>query len=101
MYPKAKSFQLKMLSCLDFFSMTAFLSLDLICAPVYRPSEDADDIYERKKVGLFQVAAVHSTFLVDMRNSDSRHLSFKSDPNIYSGLFKISIGFYCEYHSLI
>ena len=65
----------------------------LFVPSIFRPSEDADDICERKKVGLFQVAAVHSTFLVDMRNFDSRHLSFKSDLNIYSGLFKTFIGF--------
>ena len=50
-----------------------------------RESETGPEIYNRENLGVFKVAAVHSTFLIDLRNSEAAHLSFKPDPRIYDG----------------
>jgi len=49
----------------------------------YLRSADYMDILNREKVGLFQVPMIHSTFLVDLRRSESRFLSYKIDREAY------------------
>jgi len=49
----------------------------------YLRSADYMDILNREKVGLFQVPMVHSTFLVDLRRSESRFLSYRIDREAY------------------
>ena len=41
------------------------------------------DILNRAKVGLFPVPMVHSTFLIDLRRSQSQFLSYKIDREAY------------------
>lgn len=68
----------------------------------YRPSTEADDIVYRRKKGLFEVAAVHSTFLIDLRTAESRHLSFRPNPSIYKGPLDdvIIFNFNARYHGV-
>lgn len=49
----------------------------------YLRSADYMDILNREKVGLFQVPMVHSTFLVDLRRSESRFLSYAINREAY------------------
>jgi len=49
----------------------------------YLRSADYMAILNREKVGLFQVPMVHSTFLVDLRRSESRYLSYGIDVEAY------------------
>jgi len=49
----------------------------------YLRSADYMEILNREKVGLFQVPMVHSTFLVDLRRSESRFLSYNIDREAY------------------
>lgn len=51
----------------------------------YRGSPESDDIYFQRKRGLYKVAAVHSTFLIDLRSSESDLLTFRPTPSIYLG----------------
>lgn len=49
----------------------------------YLRSADYMEILNRQKVGLFQVPMVHSTFLVDLRRSESRFVSYRINVESY------------------
>ena len=52
----------------------------------FRGTADMDDIFERKKTGLFQVGAIHSTFLIDLKDPLSNKITFTANTQTYSGI---------------